>query len=286
MIVNFNGRFCNSSEARVAINDSGFLFGDTLFETLKARDGRILFRDAHLDRLQLSAGLLDFPLDVPAVNGALARTLERLEWPVARLRLTVSRGPAAGLEPPPREHGWFAVTAAEYREPAEGERRHGVSCCLAPNQRVNPLSHLPQMKRGNYADCLYAARHARRLGFREAIFVDEKQGLLEAATSNLFLIMRETLLTPPAGELVLAGVMRRQVLQCAADHGLGVREEPIPLSILEKCDGAFLTNSLIDILPIRDIEGRALPLGELPMQLLEMIREEARQKDVRPEGRA
>ncbi|NIQ95772.1 MAG: hypothetical protein GWO11_01325, partial [Desulfuromonadales bacterium] len=61
MIVNLNGRFLDESEARVAINDAGLLFGDTLFETLKAENGRIHFRKAHLDRLQLSAGLLGFP---------------------------------------------------------------------------------------------------------------------------------------------------------------------------------------------------------------------------------
>ncbi|NIQ95771.1 MAG: aminotransferase, partial [Desulfuromonadales bacterium] len=76
------------------------------------------------------------------------------------------------------------------------KRRQGVACCLAPNRRVNPLSHLPQMKRGNYADCLYAARHARSLGCREALFLDEKHGLLEGATSNLFVVKNGVLRTP------------------------------------------------------------------------------------------
>ncbi|HKL49272.1 MAG TPA: aminotransferase class IV, partial [Desulfuromonadales bacterium] len=171
MIVNLNGRFLEDNEARIAINDSGLLFGDTLFETLKADQKGIFFRSDHLDRLQLSAGFLDFPMDDTAINDALDRTVERLPWPLARLRLTLSRGAAAGLDPPAAKQGWFSVTAAEYREPTIEERERGVPCCLAPNRRVNPMSHLPQMKTGNYADCLYAARHARSTGNREAIFV-------------------------------------------------------------------------------------------------------------------
>jgi len=180
---------------------------------------------------------------------------------VARLRLTLSRGPMAGLTLPPAESGHFFINAAPYQEPSAEERQQGVTCAFAPNRRVNPLSHLPQMKRGNYADCLYAADYARRKGAREALFRSDNSLVLEGATSNLFIVQNGTLLTPPAGELVLAGIIRRQVLLAAEPLGLPSQIRPVSVQELLAADEAFLTNSLFHLLPIARVEGKPLDRG-------------------------
>lgn len=273
MIVNVNGIFLETAEARTAVSDGAFLFGDTLFETLKARAGRILFRDDHLDRIELAARLLAFPFDRARAAAALHEAAGRLSAPVARLRLTISRGPFAGLDFPPAEAGYFVVTASAYAEPTEADRAAGVACAVAPNRRVNPLSHLPQMKRGNYADCLYAAAFARRCGAREALFVTEAGLVLEGATSNLFLVRGDSIATPPAGELVLPGVMRRQALRAASRLGLRAEEREIALSELLAADEVFLTNALIDLLPVAGINGQPCRRGMLWRKLLIVIEE-------------
>jgi len=271
MILNRNGEFVDFDQTGLPLNDGAILFGESLFETLKARNGRIRFLDDHLDRLQLSARLLQFPLDRERIRQALQNTAARLAEPVARLRLTVSRGSFTGLDFPPADQSHFFITAAPYREPQPSEREQGVACVFAPNYRVNPLSHLPQMKRGNYADCLYAANHARRRGAREALFRTADQQVLEGATSNLFILQNGTLLTPPAGELVLAGIMRRQVLQAAGDLGLPITERTIVVDELHAADEVFLTNTLIDTLPVATLEGRPLRRGLLAGQLREAV---------------
>lgn len=271
MLVNIDGTFIDLAVACLPLDDGAVLFGDTLFETLKAKGGRIRFLEEHLDRLELAARLLAFPIERQKVREALLETAQRLAAPVARIRLTLTRGSFSGLQLPPAAQGRFFILARPYAEPTDSERAAGAVCMIAPNRRVNPLSHLPQMKRGNYADCLYAADFARRRGAREALFVTAEGCVLEGATSNLFACQGNTLVTPPAGELVLAGIMRRQVLRAAATLGLRVEERALPLDELFAADESFLSNSLIDLLPVDRLEGRPLRRGTLAEQVLSEI---------------
>lgn len=275
LIYNLNGRFVDANEAKLACNDSTVLFGDSLFETLKVQDGRIQFLDQHLDRLELAARMLHFPCNRPAMRSALLETSKRLAAPMARLRLTLSRGPMTSLALPSPDSGHFFISASPYQEPEPSERQQGVICVFAPNRRVNPLSHLPQLKRGNYADCLYAADHARRKGAREALFQTDDGQVLEGATSNLFIKKNDILLTPPAGELVLAGIIRRQVLLAAEDLGLPTEERSISVADLFAADEAFLTNSLFSLLPIAQVEGRTLSRGPWTARLTTAIAQAA-----------
>jgi branched-subunit amino acid aminotransferase/4-amino-4-deoxychorismate lyase len=271
MIVNLNGRIVPAAEAHLPLDDSAVLFGDSLFETMKAVAGVVEFEREHLDRLELSAGLLAFPFDRPQVEQALRDTVSRLSDPVARLRLTITRGSLPGLLLPARQPGTFFISARPYPPPGADQAERGADCLFAPNRRVNPLSHLPQMKRGNYADCLYAADFARRRGAREALFVSDDGLLLEGATSNIFLLHRDTLVTPPAGELVLPGIMRRQVLAAAARLGIAALEREVHSAELFQAQEAFLSNSLIGLLPIASIEQRPLRRGTLAERLLAEI---------------
>ncbi len=272
MIVNIDGAFLEPEEARLRVDDGGFLFGDTLFETLKAHGKKLLFAKEHLDRLELSARLVDFPCDRKGIETALKRTARRLTSPVSRVRLTLTRGSFEGLTFPQPQTARFIIMATPAQEPTDEERQTGISCVIAPNRRVNPLNHLPQMKRGNYADCLYARNHAQSKGAGEALFVTEQGELLEGATSNIFLARDGDLVTPPAGELVLAGILRRKVLVAAQTLGLSAVERTVQAGELETADEVFLTNSLIDLLPVARIEGREIPRGSLWSKLLAEVR--------------
>ena len=272
MLVCFNGTFLPHDEAVIHPDDGALLFGDTLFETLKACRERILLVSEHLDRLEKSARLLELPVDRPHIERCLNQLAAALDAPCSRVRLTVGRGICDGFSWPEAAAGWFLLTASSYPALGADERLAGVSCVSAPNRRVNPLSHLPQMKRGNYADCLYAANHARRSGAREALFVDPSGQVLEGATSNIFALIDDRLVTPAAGPLILDGIMRRQVMAAAAELGILVVERALLLDELLQADEAFLTNSLIEILPVAQFDNRPLQRGELWASLLETLR--------------
>jgi branched-subunit amino acid aminotransferase/4-amino-4-deoxychorismate lyase len=259
MLVCLNGRFIPREDAQVSINDGAFLYGDSLFETLKACGNRVLLQRQHLDRLARSAQLLGISCPRQNIETALTRLAAALPHPHSRIRLTLSRGPYEGLQFPAEEEAWFLLTAVPLA-PAASDA--GVTCVIAPNRRVNPLSHLPQMKRGNYADCLYARNHARWCGADEALFIDQHGNLLEGATSNLFALIDRRLVTPPTGELILDGIMRRQVIAAGNELGILCVERPLSLQEVQNADEAFLTNSIIDLQPISSIDSRQIRQGE------------------------
>lgn len=271
MIINIDGGFLEPGEARLPVDDGGFLFGETLFETLKARERKILLVDEHLDRLELSTRLLEFPFDRKRIESALERTSTRLTAPVSRIRLTLTRGSFEGLDYPAAKTARFVILAVPVEEPSNKKRAQGAACVFAPNRRVNPLSHLPQMKRGNYADCLFAANYARRAGAQEALFVTEQGEVIEGATTNLFIGRAGQLITPPTGELVLAGIMRRQVLDAAQRLGIEACEAAIQREDLFAAEEIFLTNSLIDILPVTTLENQPVGGGGMWSSLLSEI---------------
>lgn len=269
MLVNINGRFIPHEQANLSINDGGFLYGDTLFETFKARENQILLMHEHLDRLELSARLLNFPCPRERIETALRQMADGLTAPVSRVRLTLSRGNCSGFALPTDEPGWFLITVNETNEPTADERKKGVPCVLAPNRRSNPLTHLPQMKRGNHADCLYAADYSRQKGAKEALFIDEDQYLLEGSYSNLFALCKGKLITPPLGSLILGGIMRQQLFGAATEMGIVTAERDLHLSEIFDAEETILTNSLIDLMPVSSIDGRPLKRGTLWKELLQ-----------------
>lgn len=271
MLVCLNGKFIPHEDAQLPISDGAFLFGDTLFETLKALGQKILLQDEHLDRLELSAKLLDFPCNRQRIETSLRQLAHALTTPASRIRLTLGRGQHQGLPFPSPDAGWFLLTATEYIEPSGSEREQGVACVVAPNQRVNPLSHLPQMKRGNYVDCLYAANYARSKNAREALFISPEGNLLEGSTSNLFALIDGKLLTPPLGQQVLAGVMRRQVINAATELGLLVSERDLSREQLLNAEEAFICNSLVDILPIAALDSYPIARGRSWQRILKTL---------------
>lgn len=254
----------------ITVDDGGFLFGDTLFETLLVRDGKPLFLAEHLDRLELSAHLSAFLFNRAAATALLGQALANIPLAIGRLRLTLSRGACNGLVFPttPAE---IILTLAACAEPTDHQRQTGWRAISAPNQRVNPLSHLPQLKRGNYADCLYAFNHARRCGADEALFSTPEGELLEGSLSNLFLVRAGQLQTPPLGTLVLAGVVRRQLLDIAQSLGLAPVEMRITRADLWHADEVFLSNSLLLLMPLAELDGRPLPRGPAWKALLEQL---------------
>ena len=272
MLICFNGEFIAPEQARVAMQDGSVLFGDSLFETMKANQQTVAFAKEHLDRLEQAATLTGFPCDRPQLEATLEQVAKRLQAPCSRLRLTLGRGEFAGLDFPAQQ-GWFCLTASDYPGLPEGAWPTGLNAVIAPNRRVNPLSHLPQLKHGNYADCLYAQNYAQSQQADEAIFVDENGLVLEGATSNIFIRKERTLITPPCGQLVLGGIIRQQLLTLGAMLDLDVIERNLTLTELHNADETFITNSLIDIRPLLSLDGQTLAQGDSWKMLFILLRQ-------------
>ncbi|TYO98670.1 branched-chain amino acid aminotransferase/4-amino-4-deoxychorismate lyase [Geothermobacter ehrlichii] len=254
---------------QVDADQAALLYGDSLFETIRARGRELFWLDDHLDRIESGCRQSGIPFDRRQAEDDLARLASALPWPDARVRLTAGSGPlGSDLQP---QGGLQFASAVPYTPPTPVDIRRGVACVFAPNRRVNSVSDLPQMKRGNYADCLYARRHAIANGAFEAVFVEPDGELLEGSISNIFLLLDGVLLTPPAGTLVLPGIARARVLQAARQLGLPTLEQPLYRDLLPQAREVFLTNSMFGLLPVTKIDALKLPAGPVARKIRQAL---------------
>jgi branched-chain amino acid aminotransferase len=267
MIVWINGELMDEREVRIAPNDRGFLLGDGLFETLLAREGRIAFLDAHVVRLAAGGNILGIPL--PASTRHLAVACGMLleangltaAWRTA-LRITLTRGPGPrGLLPPEKPVPTLMITASESPAPAASQ-----SAILATPRR-NALSPVSRLKALPYLDNLLAREEAHSRGADEALLLDTSGHLACASVANVFLWEGDRLVTPAEECGILPGVTRAAVIELAARLGIDVAEDMIAPQRLARAGGAFLTNSLIGLMPLSRIERREIPVHRLTGRL-------------------
>ena len=276
MIVWLNGRLVEAAEARIDPTDRGFLLGDGLFETLLARQGQIFFAERHLDRLARGASILGIHTgyDAATLKAAMTPLLiaNRLESTSrAALRLTLSRGPGPrGLLPPQEASPTVLIACFPSQEPTPS------TTAITTTVRRNEFSPTANLKALPYLDQILAKREALAAGADDAIFLNTQGKVVCASAANLFLWDSDTLLTPPLSDGCLDGITRRAVIDAAQNIGVSVFEESITPSTLTNVEGAFLTNSLIGMMPLSAIDGRTLKEHGL-MQPLRIALHEAEQ---------
>lgn len=248
-LIYHDGRF-TSGPATLAADDAGFLYGDGLFETLRADDGQARDVEAHLDRLE--AGLARLALRLPEsraeLAGILARVAAAAPRPMARLRLTVSRGTPGGA--PTR-----LVTAAAWEPPAAEAYARGVAAIVCPDLRLDSGSPLAGLKSLSYQLQRLAWARAEEAGAFEAILVNQHGRVVEGSRCNLVAALPEGLFTPPLSEGCLPGTVRRRLLESGT-----VEERPLTPHDLAQSRGLWLTNSLIGLLPVGRLDGRMFPI--------------------------
>jgi branched-chain amino acid aminotransferase len=241
----WNGRIVDSEEVRIPADDPGFLFGDGLFETLRVDAGRPRDLSAHLDRL--STGLRRLGIALPESRCDLGRAVTEVARaaprPVARLRITISRGTRL-------------ITALSYKPPGEDLYERGVAAVLLPGFRIDSRSPLAGLKSLSYQMSRLALREAEARGAWEALLVNEHGRLAEGSRSNVALILPEGTFTPPESEGCLPGTVRRRLLERGA-----IQERPLSPDDLARGSGLLLMNSLIGVLPVSRIDSRDMPTG-------------------------
>jgi branched-chain amino acid aminotransferase len=246
----WNGRLVPFEEIRLDPADAGFLFGDGLFETLRVDAGRPCHLSPHLDRL--FAGLRRLGIAPPESRCDLGRAVFEVSQaaprPVARLRITVSRGDEGG---PTR-----LITASPYEPPGENLYARGVAAALLLEPRIDSRGPLTGLKSLCYQANRLALRQAEAQGAWEALLVNEHGRLVEGSRSNVALVMPEGIFTPPESEGCLPGTVRRRLLESGA-----IGERPLTREDLATADGLLLMNSLIGVLPVSRVDGREIPVG-------------------------
>jgi len=259
MILWLNGELVPASQARIDPADRGFLLGDGIFETMLARHGRVAFLDAHLLRLARGAATIGLapPLDPARIANACKSLLDAnglADAPRAALRLTLTRGPAPrGLPLPPDPAPTLMIAAALAAPPPAS------LTAIVATPRRNNRSPSAQLKAIAYLDNVLAKEEARARGAGEALMLDTDGHLACASAANIFVWENGRLLTPSIDCGILPGIVRAAILELAPGLGVETLEDRIAASRLPEIEGAFVTNSLIGVVPLTRIGDRALP---------------------------
>jgi len=263
VLVDVDGRVTEGRLATVSALDRGFLYGDGLYETVRAYDGHPFLLDRHLERMAASAAELRIVdgLDTQALAERVARLVEQLGAPATYIRVNLTRGVHGGmLAVGPAANPTTAIIARELSPLPDELYQRGVDVVIA-SIRQNAQSPVPRHKTLNYLEKLLSKAEAREQGAYEAVFVNTDGQVAEGASSNIFAVVGRRVITPPLEANILPGVTRRQVLSLAAEVGCSVRERPVSVSELRDADEVFLTNSIVELLPVCAVGGRAIGNG-------------------------
>jgi len=259
-----DGRRQPLAEARVPVSDRGFLFADSVFETVRTyQQHPFLFGD-HLDRLRRSAQALMLP--VPWSDAELSDICDQLlaGWPAAHeaaLRVVVTRGDGGhGLALPEPQRPRLVVLCRPLPVLDTSLYEQGVAVVLPTQARVKERSVPAHVKSGSYLANVLALLEARQAGGFEALLRATDGSLSEASTSNLFLVTDGGLVTPGIHDSILPGITRALVLALARSEGLRVREQAVDEAALLAADEVFLTSSIKEVLPVVAVGQR--PVGD------------------------
>lgn len=260
-IVYLNGRYMSIERASLPITDQGVLYGHGVFDTMRAYDGVVFRLGDHLDRLIANTDSFGIAIrgQREAIAGAIAGVLSRNRLREARIRVTVTAG-SGGDGPvfPAKGSPNVFVTCAELPPGLEKAARSGYTAIFASVRRSS-TSRAARVKATSYVEHLMARAEARESGADEALLLNEQGDIAEGATSNIFFVRRGTLYTPSLGCGILPGVTRKTVLELARSTERRVHEGKLLRWALLLAEEAFLTNAVIEVMPLVEVDGR--PIG-------------------------
>jgi len=257
-ILFLNGDFLTSDVARIDPGDRGLLLGDGLFETMRCFQGRAFALDAHWGRLSHGADVLKIPLPLNCqeLDQYISQllSLNQLDQCDAGVRFTITRGVGQrGLPTPSNVKPTILMTCFSISE----KPLSAVSLMIS-DVVINEHSPLAACKTLGYAENIIARQRALAKGYDDALLCNTKGQIVSASSANVFLVVDQQLHTPALSCGALPGIIRQQILWIAKQHDIPVHERVILPEDLQKTEEAFITNSLLPLLPISRLDQHSL----------------------------
>ncbi len=270
MEVFLNGQFRPASQAVVSVQDRGLLYGDGLFETLRAAAGQPFWLRQHLARLTRSAAALNLTLpDNFPWAAVIQELLQRngMATGIAAVKILVTRGEAAALGLPATDQPTIIISAREYTPPPPADYRQGWPVVCFPERRH---CFLGSHKSLNYLFSLAARQYALDHGGREALILEPDGTVVEGAAAGVlwqegggYFTPRAASALPSVTLTVLEDILRRQ--------GLAIQRATGPVARLLQAEGLWLANSLMGLMPVAALDGQPLALSPATSWLNDLL---------------
>lgn len=278
MKIFIDGKFCSERDAKVSVFDHGLLYGDGVFEGIRAYNGRVFKLQEHIERLYCSAKaiLLEIPMTPAQMMKATIETIRANKLRDCYVRLVVTRGVGnLGLNPRSCKKPSVIIIAGKITlYPAELYAR-GMDIVTVPTVRNLHSAVNPAIKSLNYLNNILAKIEANNAGVEEAVMLNAEGFVAECTADNLFIIKSGALFTPPLYAGALYGITRGTVMELAEQLGVKVSETNLTRYDLFNADECFITGTGAEIMPVIKIDGRVIGNGE-PGKLTKKLVEEYR----------
>lgn len=263
-LVMLDGRVVPPEQASVSVFDRGFLYGDSVFETIRTYGGVPFALHEHVERLGRSAErvFISMPVPLAVIEAEVVEAVKRAGNPESYVRVMVTRGSGPlGLDSDQVENPMRVIIVAPLVPPPESAYQQGIAVISYRTRRAAEDTEAVGAKVGNYLVAVLAMREARRTGAAEALIVDGAGNVVEGASSNVFAVQGKTLVTPPEDAGILPGITRAHVIEVARELGVPVRLEPLPLASLAGADEVFVSSSIRELLPVVRVDGEPIGAG-------------------------
>lgn len=265
LVIYLDGKFVPEEEAKVSVFDHGYLYGDGVFEGIRAYHNRVFKLKEHIDRLYESAKtiMLEIPMSKEEMAEVVIETCRRNQIRDGYIRLVVSRGKGdLGLDPrkcPRPTVMCIAATITLY--PREFYEK-GLEVKTVPTPRNLSEACNPRVKSLNYLNNIYAKIEANLAGVLEALMLNAQGYVCEATGDNVFIIKDGELITPPIHLGILKGITRDAVMELARKRGIIVKEEVFTRHDVFNADEVFLTGTAAELIPVIKVDGRVIGDGK------------------------
>jgi branched-chain amino acid aminotransferase len=259
-----NGSPVSPETAFISVYDRGFLYGDSVFETIRTYGGKPFALDEHLARLARSAERVFIPLPVSLATLAseVEQAMQLAANPESYIRVMLTRGTGPmGLDPDLAEAPTRIVFVEPLVPPSEQSYANGIEVILFRTARATDATAAAGAKVANYLTSVLAIREARRRGASEAFVIDGHGHVLEGTTSNVFVVRDGKLVTAPEESGILAGITRAYLLEAARQLQIDVVLRDISEAELFTADEVFISSSIREVLAVVRIDGKAVGNG-------------------------
>lgn len=265
-LVYLNGKYVPKSEAKVSVYDHGLLYGDGVFEGIRAYEGIVFQLKEHIDRLFESAGYieLEIPLGKKQITDALLETLRKNRLKNAYIRLVVTRGVGdLGVNPKLCKDSTVVIIAEPVKIAAIPTEPRVVSTMISAVRRdsVDATSH--EVKTLNYMNSILAMIEANHAGVDYPVMLDSRGFVSEGPTMNIFIVKKGVIMTPATSAAILHGITRARFLTVCKDLGYETIEKDITPFELVTADEAFFTGTLAELVAIGTVNRKQIGGGTL-----------------------
>jgi branched-chain amino acid aminotransferase len=262
-LIYIDGQIFSGDEAKLPILDLSILRGYGVFDCLRTYQKRPFHLWDHLKRFENSAKELEIPLPLSLheIEDIVEKLLERAPYPEANIKICLTGGTSQDQYLPEGNPRFFALVYPLFSFP-ENFYTEGIALITHPYQRPYPTC-----KSIHYLPAILALRQAGREGAQDALFINDHNQILETGTANFFAIKGETLITTDRD--IIFGITRKVVLEILKNKNISVEERPIGLEELSTCDGAFITSTTKQIVPVVRVGSYTFNLHPLIKTLME-----------------